>query len=75
MNKSAELITEESDTFVPSLHIATAEELGTEAARRYLQSRASSGEEGEESILPEIAGNAMAAAFMFGILLGRYVRQ
>jgi len=74
MNISAELITDESDPF-SSTHAHTAGEVGTEAATRYLQAHPRSRKNREESLLPEIAGNALAAAFVFGIFLGRYVKQ
>ncbi|EDY20145.1 hypothetical protein CfE428DRAFT_2069 [Chthoniobacter flavus Ellin428] len=81
MNQSAELIADESDPR-SAIHAYTAGEMGAEAATRYLRSHphhsqfhTRSRENGEGSLFQEIAGNALAAAFLFGVFLGRYVKQ
>jgi hypothetical protein len=74
MNAFAELITDEieTDTRSPQQKSPTAGELGAEAASRYLRShqptRAS-------RLLPDITGNALAAAFVFGLVLGRFAHR
>lgn len=74
MNAFAELLTEEIEAESdPSLQPEriTAGELGAEAATRYLQAH----REGTSlPLAPDITGNAMAAAFIFGLLLGRLIR-
>lgn len=74
MNTSAELTIEEFEVPPFERKTPTPGDIGAEAAAQYLKAHERPHREREDSVLQEVTGSALAAAFVFGLFLGRYAR-